>query len=111
MQKSQSHRPTGEAKHSSRQSRKARRGTAYANHIAEVIHIMNSDQLEGNWTQFKGKMREKWGKLTDNDWETVAGKKDQLLGKLQERYGYTREQAESDYDDWDRANRNASKVA
>jgi uncharacterized protein YjbJ (UPF0337 family) len=79
--------------------------------FAEVIHIMNSDQLEGNWTQFKGKMREKWGKLTDNDWETVAGKKDQLLGKLQERYGYTREQAESDYDDWDRANRNASKVA
>ena len=43
----------------------------------------------------KGKMREKWGKLTDDDWDTVAGKKDQLLGKLQERYGYSREQAET----------------
>ncbi len=72
---------------------------------------MNSDQLEGNWKQFKGMMREKWGKLTDNDWEQVAGKKDQLIGKLQERYGYTREQAESDYDDWDRANQRASRVA
>jgi uncharacterized protein YjbJ (UPF0337 family) len=73
---------------------------------------MNSDQIEGNWKQLKGKMREKWGKLTDNDWETVAGKKDQLLGKLQERYGYTREQAERDYDDFDRANKPASaKVA
>jgi len=56
-------------------------------------------------------MREKWGKLTDNDWEQVAGKKDQLLGKLQERYGYTRAQAERDYADWARANDTASKVA
>ena len=72
---------------------------------------MNSDQIQGNWTQLKGKMREKWGKLTDNDWEQVAGKKDQLLGKLQERYGYTKEQAERDYDDWNRANERASKVA
>ena len=73
---------------------------------------MNADRLEGNWKQLKGKMREKWGKLTDNDWETVAGKKDQLLGKLQERYGYTREQAERDYDDFDRVNKPAStKVA
>jgi uncharacterized protein YjbJ (UPF0337 family) len=75
------------------------------------VALMNSDQIEGTWKQVKGKMREKWGKLTDNDWEQVAGKKDQLLGKLQERYGYTREQAERDYDDWDRANKTASKVA
>jgi uncharacterized protein YjbJ (UPF0337 family) len=72
---------------------------------------MNSDQIEGTWKQVKGKMREKWGKLTDNDWEQVAGKKDQLLGKLQERYGYTREQSEREYDDWERANNAASKVA
>jgi uncharacterized protein YjbJ (UPF0337 family) len=78
---------------------------------AEVRQSMNSDQLEGNWKQLKGKMREKWGKLTDDDWNQVAGKKDQLLGKLQERYGYTREQAERDYDDWNRANRHESKVA
>jgi len=71
---------------------------------------MNSDQLEGQWKQFKGKMREKWGKLTDSDWEAVAGKKDQFLGKLQERYGYSREQAERDYDDWERSN-SQSRVA
>jgi len=71
---------------------------------------MNSDQWEGQWKQFKGKMREKWGKLTDSDWEAVAGKKDQFLGKLQERYGYSREQAERDYDDWERSNRE-SRVA
>ncbi len=69
---------------------------------------MNSDQIQGNWKQLKGKMREKWGKLTDNDWEQVAGKKDQLLGMLQERYGYTREQAERDYSDWERANERVS---
>ena len=69
---------------------------------------MNSDQIQGNWKQLKGKMREKWGKLTDNDWEQIAGKKDQLLGKLQERYGYTRDQAERDYIDWERANERVS---
>jgi uncharacterized protein YjbJ (UPF0337 family) len=72
---------------------------------------MNSDQIQGNWKQLTGKMREKWGKLTDDDWQQVAGKRDQLLGKLQERYGYTREQAESDYKDWERANERTSKVA
>lgn len=70
---------------------------------------MNSDQMEGQWKQIKGKMKEKWGKLTDSDWDVVAGKKDQLIGKLQERYGYSREQAERDYDDWDKVN-NHSKV-
>ena len=72
---------------------------------------MNSDTMEGNWKQLKGKMREKWGKLTDDDWDAVAGKKDQLLGKLQERYGYSREQAETDLSDWERANDRTSKVA
>jgi uncharacterized protein YjbJ (UPF0337 family) len=65
---------------------------------------MNQDTFEGQWKQLKGKMREKWGKLTDDDWDTVAGKKDQLLGKLQERYGYSREEAERDYSDWERMN-------
>ena len=72
---------------------------------------MNSDTFEGNWKQFKGKMREKWGKLTDDDWDTVAGKKDQLIGKLQERYGYSRDQAEKDYSDWEKANERTSRVA
>jgi uncharacterized protein YjbJ (UPF0337 family) len=71
---------------------------------------MNSDTMEGQWKQMKGKMKEKWGKLTDSDWDSVAGKKDQLIGKLQERYGYSREQAERDYDDWDKTN-NRSNAA
>ena len=72
---------------------------------------MNQDTFEGQWKQFKGKMREKWGKLTDDDWDTVAGKKDQLLGKLQERYGYSRDEAERDYNDWEKANARTSRVA
>jgi uncharacterized protein YjbJ (UPF0337 family) len=72
---------------------------------------MNSDIWQGNWNQMKGKMREKWGKLTDDDWQTVAGKKDQFLGKLQERYGYSKEQAEHDYNECERMNGPNSKVA
>ncbi len=83
------------------------RGVARYVHDANSKVLMNSDRIEGNWKQLKGMMREKWGKLTDNDWEQVAGKKDQLLGKLQERYGYTREQAQRDYVDWERAYRPA----
>jgi uncharacterized protein YjbJ (UPF0337 family) len=71
---------------------------------------MNQDTLEGQWKQMKGKLREKWGKLTDDDWDMVAGKKEQLVGKLQERYGYSREQAEREYSDWERVNM-SSKVA
>lgn len=61
---------------------------------------MNSDQLEGKWKQVKGSARQKWGKLTDDDIDVIAGKRDQLIGKLQERYGYAREQAEKQADDW-----------
>lgn len=61
---------------------------------------MNWDQIEGNWKQMKGKFKEKWGKLTDDDLEVAAGKKDQLIGKLQERYGWGREQAEREVDDY-----------
>jgi len=72
---------------------------------------MNQDTLEGQWKQLKGKMREKWGMLTDDDWDKVAGKKDQLIGRLQERYGYSREDAERDYNEWEKANVRNSKVA
>ena len=63
---------------------------------------MNWDQIEGNWKQFKGQAKEKWGKLTDDDIDTMAGKRDQLIGRLQERYGYAREEAEREVDDWGR---------
>jgi uncharacterized protein YjbJ (UPF0337 family) len=51
---------------------------------------MNSDQMKGNWKQFVGKAKEKWGRLTNDDWKVVEGKRDQLVGKIQERYGITR---------------------
>jgi uncharacterized protein YjbJ (UPF0337 family) len=60
---------------------------------------VNGDQIEGNWKQLKGKFREKWGKLTDNDLEVIAGKRDHLFGKLQEKYGLKREEAEKELDD------------
>jgi uncharacterized protein YjbJ (UPF0337 family) len=55
---------------------------------------MNWDRIQGNWTQFKGKVKEKWGKLTDDDLDVIAGKRDQLIGKLQERYGKNRDEVE-----------------
>jgi uncharacterized protein YjbJ (UPF0337 family) len=59
---------------------------------------MNSDQLEGKWKQAKGEVREKWGKLTDDDIHVVAGKREQLIGKIQERYGIAREEATKQVD-------------
>ena len=55
---------------------------------------MNWDQVEGNWVQFKGKVKEKWGKLTNDDLDMIKGRQEQLSGKIQERYGMAREQAE-----------------
>jgi uncharacterized protein YjbJ (UPF0337 family) len=72
---------------------------------------MNKDTMQGQWTQMKGKMKEKWGKLTDDDWDMIAGRRDQFLGKLQERYGYTREQAEREMNEWDRIHSEHTKVA
>jgi uncharacterized protein YjbJ (UPF0337 family) len=59
---------------------------------------MNDDILKGNAKQLRGQMREWWGKLTDDDLEQAAGQKDKLIGKLQERYGYSREQAQQEVD-------------
>lgn len=55
---------------------------------------MNWDQVEGKWTNFKGKVRAQWGKLTDDDIDVIAGKRDMLRGKIQERYGLAKEKAE-----------------
>lgn len=56
---------------------------------------MNNDQFQGIWKQIKGKVKSQWGKLTDDDLTQISGKRDVLVGKLQERYGYAREKAES----------------
>jgi uncharacterized protein YjbJ (UPF0337 family) len=65
-------------------------------------NVMNWDLISGKWMQFKGKVKEKWGKLTDDDLDVIAGKKDQLLGKLQQRYGYEKDQAEKEIDEFAR---------
>jgi uncharacterized protein YjbJ (UPF0337 family) len=54
------------------------------------------DILAGNWKQVKGKIKEQWGKLTDDDLTNINGKKDQLIGKLQERYGYDKQRAQQE---------------
>ena len=61
---------------------------------------MNWDEVEGKWNQLKGTVREKYGKLTDDDLQVIGGKKDRFIGKLQERYGIAREQAEKDANTW-----------
>ncbi len=64
---------------------------------------MNWDVVKGNWKQFKGSAKQKWGKLTDDDLTTIDGKREQLAGKLQEKYGYTKEQAERELDEFTKA--------
>ena len=61
---------------------------------------MNTDRLQGNWKQTKGSVKERWGKLTDDDLDVIAGKQDQLEGRLQQRYGYAKDQARKEIDDW-----------
>ena len=63
---------------------------------------MNWDTIAGNWKQFQGKARQQWGKLTDDDLELVKGKRDELAGRIQERYGIAKDEAERQIDDWSR---------
>lgn len=61
---------------------------------------MNKDEFAGQWNTFKGKAKEQWGKLTDDDLAKVEGKRDQLVGALQKRYGYAKDKAEAEIDSW-----------
>jgi len=61
---------------------------------------MNWDQVEGKWKQMRGAVKQKWGKLTDSDLDTISGGRDQFVGRLQERYGIAREQAQKEADEW-----------
>jgi uncharacterized protein YjbJ (UPF0337 family) len=63
---------------------------------------MNWDQFTGNWKQVKGKVKEKWGKLTDDDLTTIDGKREQLAGILQQKYGYAKDQAQRELDEFAR---------
>ncbi len=62
---------------------------------------MNWDQIQGNWKQFKGKARQQWGDLTDDELEQVGGQRDKLLGKIQEKYGFTKEEADQQIRRWE----------
>ena len=61
---------------------------------------MDWNRIEGNWKQFKGQIKEKWGDLTDDDLDSVAGHREQLEGKIQDRYGIAKDKVRKDVDDW-----------
>ena len=65
---------------------------------------MNEDRVSGNWKEFKGKVKEQWGKLTDDDLDVIAGKRDQLLGRIQQRHGLAKEEADIQVRDWESRN-------
>ncbi len=64
---------------------------------------MNWDRIQGDWKQVTGKAKEQWGKLTDDDFTVVAGRRDQLAGKIQERYGIAKDEAEKQIATWERS--------
>ncbi len=61
---------------------------------------MNREQLEGTWNQMKGKVREQWGRLTDDDLDVIHGRVEQLVGAIQQRYGKSYDEAEEEVTDW-----------
>jgi uncharacterized protein YjbJ (UPF0337 family) len=61
---------------------------------------MNWDRIQGNWKQFTGKVKEQWGKLTDDDLMEINGSREKLEGKIQERYGLSKDQAREELDRW-----------
>jgi uncharacterized protein YjbJ (UPF0337 family) len=67
------------------------------------LNAMNWDQVEGKWKQFKGSVRDRWGKFSEDEIESIAGKRDVLIGKLQERYGYSKDEAQREVEEWHRA--------
>jgi uncharacterized protein YjbJ (UPF0337 family) len=65
---------------------------------------MNQDRIHGRWKQLKGKVKEQWGKLTDDDLDVIAGRRDQLLGRIQQRHGLAKDEATRQVDDFERRN-------
>ena len=73
--------------------------------IAQLFGVEDMDwtRVEGNWKRMKGRVKERWGKLTDDDLTAIAGRRDQLEGMIQERYGYAKERARNEIEDWYRS--------
>lgn len=61
---------------------------------------MNWDRVEGSWKEFKGKAKQQWGKLTDDDVDVINGRRDELEGRLQNQYGYAKDKARTEVDSW-----------
>jgi uncharacterized protein YjbJ (UPF0337 family) len=68
---------------------------------------MNQDRIQGRWKQLKGKVKEQWGRLTDDDLDVIAGRRDQLLGRIQQRHGLAKDEADRQVSDWERRNPDA----
>jgi len=78
---------------------------------AKISAILPSwDRIEGNWKQFAGKAKERWGKLTDDELTAINGRREQLSGKIQEHYGIIKDQAERQIADWMEAMDKAEKA-
>jgi uncharacterized protein YjbJ (UPF0337 family) len=82
-------------------------GTTVHNHRSHTEQLftywssdMDWNRVEGNWKQLKGKVKEKWGNLTDDDLTAINGQRDQLEGKIQQRYGHAKDKVRQDVDDW-----------
>jgi uncharacterized protein YjbJ (UPF0337 family) len=71
---------------------------------------MNWDQVEGKWKQMKGEVKTRWGKLTDDDLQTVGGQKEKLIGSIQERYGIQKDEAQRQVDEWHRSQDKQNEV-
>ncbi len=78
---------------------------------AKVKVVVNQDQWEGKWKQFKGELKEKWGEFTDDDLLAIEGSVDKLEGKIQERYGDRREEVKAWIDEWFDANKNTKEAS
>lgn len=61
---------------------------------------MDWDRIEGNWKSFKGKAKQQWGRLTDNELDMIEGRREELEGRLQQQYGYTKDRARTEVDHW-----------
>jgi uncharacterized protein YjbJ (UPF0337 family) len=76
----------------------------HTSHLTLKERRMNEDTIKGNWKQFKGKVQEQWGKLTNDDLDVVDGKREQLVGRIQEREGIAQDAAEKQVKDWETKN-------
>jgi uncharacterized protein YjbJ (UPF0337 family) len=102
--------PHDESPHWPEESLAAQSGQQEHSNANSVFHqyrdaecVMDWNRIEGNWKQFKGQAKEKWGRLTDDDLDVINGRQDQLEGKIQERYGLAKDQAKKDVDTWFRS--------